>query len=76
VRATLLCMKALFHSSSQYSWRAITFSATLVALASTLLFLDKLTGDQWVSVVQWIGSTFVVAEAGRKFAPSAAATGS
>lgn len=65
-------MSKLLSRSSPYSWRALSFSATLVVLASAFLFLDKLTGDQWVGVVQWVGGTFVVSEAGRKFAPSSA----
>ena len=64
-------MKALFHRSSPYSWRALFAFVAVTGAATVLLKYGSLTGDQWVNVVQWIGGFFIGGEAARKFSGSA-----
>ena len=64
-------MTKLFHSSSPYSWRAFFAFVAVMTGATGLLAHGNLSGDQWVSVTQWIGGFFISGEAARKFSGSA-----
>ena len=60
----------LFSKHSQYSWRSLFSFVSLVTISTILLCLDKIQSQDWVSVIQWLASSFIAGETVKKFMPT------
>lgn len=59
----------LLGGKNRLSWRSPACFFWLTTTSTALVLHGTLTGDQWVSLAQWIGGLFMGTEAARVFAP-------
>lgn len=57
----------LLSKDSPYSWRSVFAFLTIVIMSTVLLYSDRISADNWVNIVEWVGGFFIVGETARKF---------
>jgi hypothetical protein len=63
-----LSFNNLLSKNSPFSWRSLFAFIIITIISTTLLGFGKLTSNDWIQLMQWLGGFFITGEAARKFA--------
>jgi len=63
-----LSIHNLLSRNSPFSWRSLFAFVVVTIISTTLLAFGKLTSNDWIMLMQWLGGFFITGEAARKFA--------
>lgn len=58
----------LLSRNSPFSWRSLFAFIVVTVISTALLAVGKLTSNDWILLMQWLGGFFITGEAARKFA--------
>ena len=58
----------LLSKNSPFSWRSLFAFIIITIISTALLGFGKLTSNDWIQLMQWLGGFFITGEAARKFA--------